>query len=92
MKYYLVVQEWMAPPDHKIEWSTHSAYANLRRKLVSDLHKELNGVDFNHDKYVDYLNKYLARLNARVVDIGHDQTVFEFAHEEDLTQFVMVWS
>ena len=80
----LTVQEWMAPPEMAVEYSIHPAYRNLRSHLCN--------VKQTDKEYIDRLIKFLANINARLVERTGDRTVFEFDSQEDLTQFVLTWS
>lgn len=86
MKVQLTVQEWMAPPQCKIAWTTHPAYRNLRSHILSSNRYGTN------KEYVHCLSNYLTSIHVRLVEGTGDSTVFEFETQEDLTQFILTWS
>ena len=67
---------------------THPCYA----KFMSQINSELWQISSTQDN-IDQINQLLLPYNGRVIRFSVMQhIVFEFDHEEDLTQFVLTWS
>lgn len=72
--------------DQSSFWRDHPAYDNLRAHLMESQ---------SSMEYMDQLNAILAEFNGYVKRgtlVTTNQIIFEFATEEDLMKFVLVWS